>query len=610
MKIKKNIVLVLAMLLFIVVVGCNKQSNVPLQVQNPESLKHEEERETTKQEETLDSVDNTNPEVVEREYGDITDPVELEKLWQEYFYDSITTIGNTREFNSPEEINPLNVAEFSWFKYVAEHGKDSLELARKDSSLRLFPLDLVLKYANRYFNLDSLDVTKIEDNYYDSEKQAFLFNLGSEQKRPSYTDNNSWGIHLDKVTRNKDGSITAVMVSYDTYQTRRVELTKTFTLKERPDSSLYFKDGRWEYINNHLVSITGDYQHFAKIEGFDGYYEELSMLGEDNNRLIMAKLSYGKKKDAALLLVNLDTMQVEKKLDLDTNLAFSDINMSGDKIVVRLKDKIILFDKSLKQSQEMLLPETIKKTIEREPKYDNFGMPDIYFGGYDISKDLNRIAYADEIGVKLFNIAENSEVLLSSTVPIEGSELINSSFHSNPRFVDNDRKVITTMTGYESTMGYTLCDLEDGSSKSYGISAEASSTGFIRYDTGLLEVNAYINNEEKQIGENKTLYLDFKKGTVKEIFIEEVGDTGYIRLPEYCYIGQNYAAFITTKYDTSDNAQSMYYLNRLDLNSLEVETNKVAVKAAPIQILGVLADGLIVFSYYLNPSENGVCITN
>ncbi|PKM77796.1 MAG: hypothetical protein CVU90_05865 [Firmicutes bacterium HGW-Firmicutes-15] len=537
-------------------------------------------------------------------YEDITDPVELEKLWQEYIYDSIATVGNTREFNSAQEINALYVAEFCWFKYVTEHGKEGLALAGKDSTLRVFPLGTVLEYAQRYFDLTTLDVSAIDENSYDQQKCAFLFDFGVEPTRPSYNANNSWGEHLEKATRNSDGTVTAVLVRNGPALSGRIELTKTYTFKSREDGSLYYARGRWDYIDNHLVTLTGDYQRFDKILGFEGKMEELAMIGEANGKLLLVNTPYAKGKKASLLLLNPETMKIEKRLEVQDQLELSDVRLTADKIVLFLKDKIITVDKALGGTKDIYLPQAIKSKMERKAKYDKNGIPDIFFGGYDVSNDHQKIVYTDEIGVKLFNLADNSEKLLAPAVPIVGSKFLDNSNHNHPRFVADEQKVVTTMTAYEGTRGYTMCDLEAGSARTYDISSENSSTGLIHYDTGLLEVNTPLNN-----GECKTLYLDFKTESIKEIKVEEPGATDYIRPPDYCYVGQDYAAFTNHTWDGNDNAKSMFFLNRLNLKTMQVEPKIISVKAAEMHILGVLADGRIVFWYSFNPSENGVCIT-
>lgn len=334
------------------------------------------------------------------------------------------------------------------------------------------------------------------------------------------------------------------------------------------------------------------------------------MLGEDNNRLIMAKMSYDKKKDGALLLLNAETMKVERKYELNSNLAFYEVGLKGEKIIIRREDSLLIIDKNFELIEEMPLPPIIKEKIRREPKYDSYGFPDIYFGGYDVSKDFEKLVYSDEEGVKLYNLTDNTEILLSPTVPITVSELLKNSYHSNPRFVADDQKVITTMTGYEGTLGYTLCSLKDSTIQKYDISSESSSTGFIRYDTGLLELNTPFYNREKESTKYKTIFLEFLTGELKEIALKDTGDTDYITPSDYIYVGQNYAAFITTTWDEDDYANNMSYIKRINLNTLEVEPGVASVKAADVHILGVLSDGRVLFSYYLNPSEKGICITN
>ncbi len=583
----KIMILVLIVLLLAPAAGCNKSStdsNIQ-DIENP------------KQAENL-------------EYEEITDPAELEQLWQEYLYDSITTVGNTREFNSAQEIDPLNVAKYCWFKYVEAYGKESLELAGEGSTSRLFPLDTVLEYAQRYFDLTSLDVSNIKAHSYDQQKQAFLFNLGSDDRNtPSYNAGNPWGIYLDKVTRNNDGTITAVLINYGPGQTERIDYTETYTLKQREDGSLYFVNGRRVYINNHLVTITGHYQRFDKIIGFEGNMQELSMLGELNGLLILAYTPYDQEKTASLMLVDPETMKVEKQLEVSANFAAADISLVGDSIVIRLNDRIISVDKTLAQSDEVSLPAAITEKINREPRYDKKGNNDIYFGGYDVSSDKKRYVYTDETGVKLLNTADNSEKLLAPTPAITSRSFQYISYYNSPRFVAHEQKVITTMIGYESAMNYTLCDLESGAVKTYEITSESSSTCFIRYDTGLLEVNTPIYNREKQSSEYNTYYLDFRTGEFEQIVLTEPGDTGDIRMPYHCYVGQGYSAFITYNTDYDDNANNMFYLNQLNLNTLLIETQIISIKAAETHILGVLADGRIVFWYNYNPSENGICIT-
>ena len=624
MKIRNTMIFILVVLLLTFLAGCNS---------NPQDLP-EQASENNEEEVKLDAEKNAHNQEADLNYGEITDPKKLEELWQEYLYDTIATIGNAHDFNSAAEIDPIYIAEYSWKRYITEHGKESLALADEASGSRnrVFPLETVQKYAQRYFNLTTLDVTKIDERYYDSERRAFIFSFGDERDRPRYNGRNPWGVKLGEVTRNSDGTITAVLEKYVSSAARRVERTQTYILKPHEDGSLYFVSGQEKYINNHLVELTGDFKHFDKIAGFGGNnMQELFMLGEQDNQLILAYAPYDKKKNGSLMLVSPETMKVEKKLDLGENFAATHAAVMGEKIVVRLKDKVRLIDKKLEQSEEVPLPQVIKGKIARASQQDR------YFGGYDISKDLTKIVYSDEEGLKLFNLADNSEKMLAETQPV-GSELgasnegdlkllsladrtekplastlsvgrdfFSRSYHSSPRFVADGQKVITTMTGYESAMGYTLYDLQKNTLQGFSITGEASSSGFIRYDTGVLEVKG-VRNPDKETYECILQYLDFRTGTVQEIKAGDLGDGGFIRFPELTYVGENDAAFITLR-QGNEYTKNMSYLHRLNLETLKLETNIVTVKAAQTNILGVLSDGRVIFWYNLNSIENGIGIT-
>ena len=624
MKIRNTMIFILVVLLLTFLAGCNS---------NPQDLP-EQASENNEEEVKLDAEKNAHNQEADLNYGEITDPKKLEELWQEYLYDTIATIGNAHEFNSAAEIDPIYIAEYSWKRYIADHGKESLALADEASGSRnrVFPLETVQKYAQRYFNLTTLDVTKLDEREYEQERRAFIFGFGDDRNRPRYNGRNPWGIKLGEVTRNSDGTITAVLEKYDSSAARRVERTQTYILKPHEDGSLYFVSGQEKYINNHLVKLTGDFQHFDKIAGFDGNnMQELFMLGEQDNQLILAYAPYDKKKNGSLMLVSLETMKVEKKLDLGENFTATHAAVKGDKVVVRLKDKVMLIDKKLEQSEKIPLPLVIKDKMARASQQDR------YFGGYDISEDLMKIVYSDEEGLKLFNLADNSEKLLAETQPVGselgasnegdlkllsladstekpfastvsvGREFFSKSYHSSPRFVADGQKVITTMTGYESALGYTLYDLEKNTSQGFSITGEASSSGFIRYDTGVLEVKG-VRNPDKETYECILQYLDFRTGTVQEIKAGDLGDGGFIRFPELTYVGQNDAAFITLR-QGYEYTKSMSYLHRLNLETFKLETNIVTVKAAQTNILGVLSDGRVIFWYNLNSIENGIGIT-
>ena len=166
MKIRNTMIFILVVLLLTFLAGCNS---------NPQDLP-EQASENNEEEVKLEAEKNAHNHEADLNYGEITDPKKLEELWQEYLYDTIATIGNAHEFNSAAEIDPIYIAEYSWKRYIADHGKESLALADEDSGSRnrVFPLETVQKYARRYFNLTSLDVTKLDEREYDQERRAFI----------------------------------------------------------------------------------------------------------------------------------------------------------------------------------------------------------------------------------------------------------------------------------------------------------------------------------------------------------------------------------------------------------------------------------------------------
>ncbi len=124
--------------------------------------------------------------------------------------------------------------------------------------------------------------------------------------------------------------------------------------------------------------------------------------------MIFAYMPYEKEKDPALMLVNPETMTAEKMLTIDGDFSMTDVSMIKDAIVIRLYNKVIKVDKSLTHKKESELPAIIKERINRSPSYNDKGNPDIFFGGYDVSADGTKFVYTDEVGLKLYNAADEA----------------------------------------------------------------------------------------------------------------------------------------------------------------------------------------------------------
>lgn len=352
--------------------------------------------------------------------------------------------------------------------------------------------------------------------------------------------------------------------------------------------------------------ITGNYKWFKEINGLKANYQDLYMIGEDNDNIILAHSSEEKGESSSLFIVDTNTMSVLKRIQIKGSIYPSAAKIIDKNIALCLDNRIEIYSTTLEKIKEIPLPKTILEKIARKPNYDKQGYPDILFGGYDVSNDLTKIIYADEQGLKLTDINGNSEQLLSKTEKRQEGEILYHLAHNNPKFVADSKKVVSMVEYYKGESGYFLLNLDNGFWEIKSIIQDGSSPNIL-YDTGLLEVNTNIWEKQK----NATAYLDFKTGNVKEIVMDSPGETSEIRDYRYCYVGQKYAGFITyVATDKLDYRKNIYDINRLNLETLKVEPKVISVKFAEAYILGVLQDGRVVFWYELNPNEKGICITN
>ena len=431
-------------------------------------------------------------------------------------------------------------------------------------------------------------------------------NTEVDKTTPKYTIENDWNGYLQKVTKSSDGIYTAILVSYDSYENKRIERTYTYTLKENSDKSLCFISGKVEWINNHLVSLSGNYTKFEKINGYDGDLGDLLSVGEIDGRMLLCSSEVDStNSDYVLMLFNPVTSTAEKviTIKIDDPNSYYGIKLFNDKIVVKLADKLIVISRDLKHQSEQLLPKTVADKISRKTEYDNNGIQYVFFSGYDVTEDLKKFVYTDEIGVIIYDVSSGKESILAKTVKINTKIVIDSvSYYSTPRFVCDETKVITTMCVYEGTSGYKLINIPKKTT--VDLDSYNAFTDNIFYDTGVLSIN-----DRNSSSEYKSYYTDFITGERKEINLKDIGNTNNLVPKEHLYVGKNYAAFVIYDSDNNGMENSTYHINRLNLKTLEIENDVVISKAADIKILGITDDGRIVFNYSYNPSECGNCIT-
>lgn len=369
--------------------------------------------------------------------------------------------------------------------------------------------------------------------------------------------------------------------------------------------------------NNSIVELNGNYTRFDEIKGFGGDYEYLSMIGEADGNIIMEYLppSYKEEDKPSLMLVDLNTLEVMKTVVMESpdpdsqESPISHIKMAGDKIMVCFDEYISVIDKALKPIEEIPLPEAIIERSKREEVFDEDDNVITYYGRYDISNDMTKIVYTDEAGIKLYDMKSSNEVLLTKNIYNE--DLLSRYIYNLPRFIANDTKVIVNKGGYEYSLGYTIYGIADGSLKSLDLFTEFGPNE-IYYDTGLLEPGIAVYNAQTDEYEGKRIYLDFESGDVTELQVEKYPYEHYF-FQDNVYVGENYAAYATCVWyddgDENETKNDMHYINRLNVKTLETENDILAVKGGGPHILGVLADGRVLFRYSYKESESGVCIT-
>lgn len=200
---------------------------------------------------------------------EITDPDELEALWSNYLFLGISTVFNTEEYSSVADIDANRRLIYCWKQYVRDMGeeaaKEYLEPVSEESRSLYFAMETAQDYMELYFNTREIDLDTICEPYYDAEKGAFTLSPHNREI-PSYQDINPWGITLEKVVHNEDGSITVEMVHYVSREQELVERIYLSNFGMREDGTYYFMSGGWEFLDNDLVTLIGDFQELGPMD--------------------------------------------------------------------------------------------------------------------------------------------------------------------------------------------------------------------------------------------------------------------------------------------------------------------------------------------------------
>jgi hypothetical protein len=252
---------------------------------------------------------------------------------------------------------------------------------------------------------------------------------------------------------------------------------------------------------------------------------------------------------------------------------------------------------NLEITNSLSLPETIKSLIDREIKYDDQYNSLTWYGGYDYDNDLSKVVYADEEGLKLLNIDDESVELLITTSEFPNDSLAPYGYYYDPKFVVNDSKVLFKMAGYEGFREYLISDLSH------------------QEPTFKLDIGSYSVFVSDKSG-TRLMALDKEEGLVinletrrTEYLNAEWPLSGYNEM-QMTYVQNSSEWFAFTMNDYETNEVLIY---KVDVNNGEIlgPLAKVSTDIGnpQVDIIGIIGEGRVLCSYSLFLNESGYFIT-
>jgi hypothetical protein len=491
-------------------------------------------------------------------------------------------------FATADEVDPDAIVRFCWEKYIIDHGLNELELileaAEEGGSQRIFPMATAQEYFQRYFNLADINKNQMDEISYDADREGFSMYLSRANHVPYYlTMDNSDVLH--EALRHADGRVTVILHDY-TYG-GIVNRISQFTLMERSDGTLFITAGQKDYVEQSLVKTHGAYQDFTFLEELDRSHE-VQMISEHESQVMIQTGN----REMPVIRIDMDSIGILGELTLGEEFELLWAREKDGKLYVGLDDRVQVYDLELGFIKEVNLPECM--LIKDE--YD-------YIQGYDISADLSKIAYTDNQGLKLVDLSEGRAKLIA---PSEQHRFQNTmDFTVNyayPRFVLRDTRILAVKSGYEGYDGYYIFD-ELGTELIRTGAFEGITTTQIYPGRGMMSsIHTPVHIEGQAVNNYQVSYLDFEQAVNRTVDRELLGGyTGDVIGSDRVCNGEIFSAFLTKDY-----MDDIWYVNRIENETLEVEGNLLSIQHARVKLIGVLRDGRILFSYNRNPVEKGL----
>jgi hypothetical protein len=515
---------------------------------------------------------------------EITDYKTLKKLWEEYFYDAITTVSNTHEFDSPQDIDVNYLLDFAAQKYVQENGVEHLELEFEDSSTRLLPREELMPYIDRYFNMEEVE--------WDEQYYPLSYHKGN--KANYLHEQNPWGLTFENVYRYPDGTISADYVEYDREYTGEINTIQSMTLKPHPDmeKQLYFASSTYELIDNQRVKIIGDYERLDSLAALmEDPTNVLQIIGETDHALFLVEVNQRQWKGIKLIKVDKRNFKLIKAVNLEIIDEAFPVKYLGDKVYHLKKTVIDVYDEGLTLIQSIDVPTHIKPLGELGYDYDPIGQ---------------RIVYSDEEGLKLYNMNSENDVLINETIPVEDNDLIDNIYFLHPIFVGESMNVIATMSGYEGYTGFLFYQQATEHTQMHSFGFDQALHTMQAENTYITMLPVYYSKDDTYIAGG--MIVDLETGNLSFMPEDVDWNEGYLITDIYKYDGAHTSVYVD--HSNADKNDKLKTVHAYTVSSNSIQENILQITEANVSVIGVLNDDTILLQYNYNIHENGVIAIN
>lgn len=526
-----------------------------------------------------------------------------EWMWNNYFYETITSIGNAKHFDAEDLTEIDEIIEYVWYRYslsFSSADEMGFEFSPEISSYYLFPREIAYQEAGKYFAFDISNADLNEAYSYLAEYDAFQMHYVGPREEGEVSGNNPWAIYYGGVEPLEENRYLVRMLSYVDKEAGIVDRENIYTIRLSDAGTFLFESGE---IRMPYYPLSDFSQSLMPLDAWKGIIGEYTrMIGESEEEIFFYQYEDGAK---IIRVQKADLNQVKTlalKWDDQETLVQMHASADGKHILVCTSHYVRKYNNHWEEEQVVPLPAFLIEKILSETIWDDFA-PSSIFTGYDVTDDLTRIVYGDEEGLKLFEIDEKSEVqLMEKSEAYPEDDLSPVSVYQAPRFVDRGQKIFVVRSGYEGNRGIALYDLKTETMERYG-HGWSIWTNEMRPNQGAFILNEYVHNWDTGEGTVQHFFLDFASGEVQSFVFDRMGGDDMPDGGEF-YHGENKLAMLVKAYNEEFMGGYATYVQEIDFESMEL-LRETKIRAARIRIMGMDREGNIYLHYYYNQDSQG-----